>query len=60
MSQCWKTGLVRTFRKADSQGTSTVVRRHDLKSQSGSLFAKPIFSVPAGFLFRLVGKTLSL
>jgi hypothetical protein len=37
-----------------SQGTSTVLGRHDPQSELRSLFAKAILGAPKGFLFRLV------
>jgi hypothetical protein len=41
-----------------SQGTSTVLGGHDLKSELRSLPAKPIFGAPPGILFRPVKDTL--
>lgn len=43
---------------ADSQGTSTVLRGDDLKSELGSLSAKSILCAAEGFFFSFVEDTL--
>jgi hypothetical protein len=48
------------LRVADSQGTSTILCGDDLKSELGSLLAKPILCAPEGFFFRLMKDTLGV